>query len=245
MKSALITGANGGLGRAIARHLSSEHAMRVVAAARKLSDAQSIAVEIDGAGGAAVAVELDVANAASVAALPTTLHELGIDLDVLVNCAGVNSMTSSNEQSVLSVAPETALREFDVNALGTLRVVQALAPMLRKSGRGRIVNVSTEMASLSTMGDDFYPLAPSYRVSKTAVNAITVLLAREFSDRRVLVNAYSPGWLRTEMGGPDAPFSAEEGAETAAWLATLPDDGPTGGFFAEMRRIGGAMRLAW
>ena len=243
--TALITGANGGLGRAIARRLATEHGFRIVAGARRTDAVAPVVEEIETAGGSAVAVDLDVADADSVAALPAKLAPVADGLRVLVNCAGINSMTAPGEQGILTARPETALREYDVNALGALRVTQAVVPILRTAGGGRIVNVSTEMAALSTMAGDFYPPAPSYRVSKVALNAITVLLARELAADGILVNAYSPGWLRTEMGGADAPFSAEEGAETAAWLATLPDDGSTGGFFAEMRRIGGALRLAW
>lgn len=126
-----------------------------------------------------------------------------------------------------------------------LRVTQALIPFLKKTTAARIFNVSTEMACLNLMSSDFYPLAPSYRVSKVAMNGLTVLLARELKDFNILVNAYSPGWMRTDIGGPDAPFSVAEGAQTAIHLATLPNDGPTGQFYAEMRKFGGPVSLPW
>ncbi|PSB63555.1 short-chain dehydrogenase, partial [filamentous cyanobacterium CCP1] len=110
---------------------------------------------------------------------------------------------------------------------------------------GRIVNVSTEMASFHSIATDFYPLAPSYRLSKIALNGLTVLLAKELYDTNILVNAYSPGWLKTDMGSDNAPFTAEEGAETAIYLATLPEGGPQGRFFAEFRKFGGPIQLNW
>ena len=100
-------------------------------------------------------------------------------------------------------------------------------------------------SAIATVISAPYLLAPSYRISKAAMNAVTVLLARDFIQYGILVNAYSPGWLRTRLGSPEAPYSAEEGAEMAIWLATLPDDGPTGGFFAEMRRMGVPVHLDW
>ncbi|MBD2472739.1 SDR family NAD(P)-dependent oxidoreductase, partial [Nostoc sp. FACHB-145] len=120
-----------------------------------------------------------------------------------------------------------------------------LIPLMKINNYGRIVNVSTEMASLSTIASDYYPLAPSYRLSKIGVNGLTVLLAKELQGGNILVNAYSPGWMKTDMGGDDAPFTAEEGAETAVYLATLPDGGAQGQFFAEMRKFGGPIQLQW
>lgn len=104
-------------------------------------------------------------------------------------------------------------------------------------GYGRIVNVPTEMTSLADMATGYYSIAPSYRVSKVALNAITLLLGRELHGQNILVNAYSPGWMKTDMGGDSAAFTAEEGAATAVYLATLPDGGPQGGFFAELRKL--------
>jgi NAD(P)-dependent dehydrogenase (short-subunit alcohol dehydrogenase family) len=101
------------------------------------------------------------------------------------------------------------------------------------------------MASLSSIPNDVYPLAPSYRLSKAGVNALTVLFAKELQNTNILINAYSPGWMKTDMGGENAPFTAEEGAETAVYLATLSEGGPQGQFFAEMRTFGGPIQLLW
>lgn len=101
------------------------------------------------------------------------------------------------------------------------------------------------MASLQQIPQDFYPIAPSYRMSKVGLNAMTTLLAKELKNTNILVNNYSPGWMKTDMGGEDAPYTTEEGAETAVYLATLPDGGSQGRFFAEMRKFGGAVVLPW
>ncbi|MBW4706429.1 SDR family NAD(P)-dependent oxidoreductase [Roseobacter sp. YSTF-M11] len=244
-RTALVTGANGGLGTAIAKGLAIEHHMHVLVAARQMPDARETADALRSAGGEATPIQLDVSSDESVAKLRTTIEQAGGRLDVLVNNAGRNSMTEQSEASLGTVDMKTALGEFDTNALGALRVSQASFELLRKSDAPRVINVSTEMASLSTAATDFYPLAPSYRISKVALNAVTVLLAREWAKHCILVNAYSPGWLRTAMGAPEAPYSADEGAETALWLATLENNGPTGRFFAEMRRMGQPVVLDW
>ena len=129
------------------------------------------------------------------------------------------------EASLLTVQLETMLSTFATNVLAVARITQALLPLMQAQNYGRIVNVSTEMASLGTIDNDYYPLAPSYRLSKIGLNGFTVLLAKELQGTNILVNAYSPGWMETEMGGADAPFTADEGAETAVYLATLPEMG--------------------
>ena len=112
---------------------------------------------------------------------------------------------------------------------------QAFIPLLRKSGHGRIVNVSSESGSLAVMGGS----TPAYSVSKAALNALTRMLADELKSSRILVNSVCPGWVATEMGGSDAPRSVEEGAASVVWAVTLPDEGPTGGFFRD------GQPLAW
>ncbi len=241
-KIAIVTGANRGLGAEIARQLAAR-GFAVVIAARKASDAEAVAASLPG--GVARPVSLDVADAASVERFAAFAREELGRVDVLVNNAGLNPSAQASEHSMLTVAPATVEATFATNALGPLRVIQAVLPLMQARRHGRIVNVSTEMASLSALDRDPYPLAISYRLSKVALNSLTALLAREFAGTDILINAYSPGWLRTDMGGPDAPFSAAEGAETALWLATLPVGGPQGKFFAEMRRLGTPVELPW
>jgi NAD(P)-dependent dehydrogenase (short-subunit alcohol dehydrogenase family) len=152
------------------------------------------------------------------------LRRQGLSVEFLPEGRGARALTLDLE--VFRQAIET-------NALGALRLCQSLSPLMKKRGGGRIVNVSSGLAQLSTMGAG----TPAYRVSKTALNAITRILAAELEGERIKVNAACPGWVRTDMGGPDAIRSVEEGADTPVWLALLPDDGPTGGFFRDRQPI--------
>lgn len=242
MKIALITGSHKGLGFEIARQLGQLPDFHVIVTSRQEAEGNAAAARLRSAGMAASARVLEVTSSTSRQALFAWIGEKFGRLDVLVNNAGVNPTGHPAEQSVLTAEPATLMRTFENNAVAALAVCQAAVPLMRV-GPGRIVNVSTEMASLSQMASDYYPAAPSYRLSKVGLNAITVLLARELAGTGILVNAYSPGWMRTDMGGDQAPFSVEEGAATAVHLATLPAGGSQGGFFAELRKFGGPMRL--
>ena len=122
-------------------------------------------------------------------------------------------------------------RTFETNTLGPLMVSQALIPLMQ--GSGRVVNVSSGMGQLAEMNGGY----PGYRLSKAALNALTRILADELEDTSVKVNSVCPGWVKTDMGGPDAPRTPEQGVQTIVWLATLPDDGPTGGFFRDKQPI--------
>ena len=188
---------------------------------------------------------LDVNSARSVEIFTEWLSLTYGKVDILINNAGVNPTGQIEESSVLTVKLETMLSTFTTNVLAVARICQALIPLMKEQNYGRIVNVSTEMASLTTTPKDYYPLAPSYRLSKLGLNGLTVILAKELHETNILVNAYSPGWMQTDMGGENAPFTADEGAETAVYLATLPDGGAQGKFFAEMRKSGGAIELNW
>jgi len=120
---------------------------------------------------------------------------------------------------------------LETNTFGALRVSQTLVPLMK--GRGRVVNISSGMGQLSEMNGGW----PGYRLSKTALNAITRILADELKDTQVKVNSICPGWVKTDMGGANAERSVEQGAETIVWAATLPDDGPSGGFFRDKQAI--------
>jgi len=122
---------------------------------------------------------------------------------------------------------------LETNLIGPLLLAQVLVPLMKRNGYGRIVNVSSGQGQLSDMGVG----TPAYRVSKTALNALTRTLAAELKGSGILVNSMCPGWVRTDMGGAGAPRTVEQGADTAVWLATLPDDGPSGGFFRDRRPI--------
>ncbi len=220
-RTALVTGANRGLGFEASRQLG-RLGYRVVVSARDLAAAERAAETLRGEGLDAVAFELDVSSDESCA----RLAELG-PVDALVNNAGIVPDSSEPSRSALVVATDRLREAFETNTLGSYRVTQALAPGMRDRGYGRIVNVTSGMGQLSDMNGG----NPAYRVSKTGLNALTRIFASELAGTGVLVNSVCPGWVRTDMGGPSARLSPEEGVETIVWAATLPDDGPTGGFF--------------
>ena len=145
--------------------------------------------------------------------------------DILVNNAGV--MLDPRGSRVLDSEVQTYHDTLGTNLFGPLLMIQALAPLMKKNGYGRIVNLSSGQGQLSDMGAG----TPAYRVSKTALNALTRTLAAELRGSGILVNSMCPGWVKTDMGGAGAPRTVEQGADTAVWLATLPDDGPSGGLF--------------
>ncbi len=215
---ALITGATRGIGYAAAARLAAL-GYRVVVAGRDPGAADRVAAEVGG-----VPLVLDVTREADAGrAVAFVEAEFG-RLDALVNNAGV---LLDREEAGLGVALEKVRATLEVNALGALRLAQAFAPMMVRQRYGRIVNVSSIMGSLAQAGPGYL----AYRTSKAALNMITRVLAAELTGTGVLVNAVHPGWVRTRMGGPEAPLSPEEGARALVWAATLPEDGPTGGFF--------------
>jgi NAD(P)-dependent dehydrogenase (short-subunit alcohol dehydrogenase family) len=225
---ALVSGSNRGLGREIARELA-ELGQHVIVTARDPRAARETAEELADAGRLSVQpAQLDVADPASVAALGERVRSDPGRLDVLVNNAGVMGDEASN---AATAALDDARRTMEINLFGAWRLTQALLLLLRKSPSARIVNVSSGAGQLSDMNGGY----PGYRLSKTALNALTRVLANE--EPSILVNAMCPGWVRTDMGGAGAPRSVEEGSDTAVWLATLPDDGPTGGFFRNRQPI--------
>ncbi|HEY8866688.1 MAG TPA: SDR family oxidoreductase [Solirubrobacteraceae bacterium] len=225
MTVALVSGANRGIGREIARQLAGE-GLTVVLGARDEAAARSAAQEI---GGDSHPRQLDVTDSASVDSLAGSLEADFGGLDALVNNAGIGSFGISGAEPDLDKAQQV----LDVNLLGTWRLSAVCAPLLCRSGHGRIVNLSSGMGQLSDMGGG----AASYRVSKAGVNALTRIFAKELSGDGVLVNSVCPGWVRTDMGTDAAARSVEEGADTPVWLATLPDDGPSGGFFRDREAI--------
>lgn len=242
---AVVTGSSKGLGYAIARQLAQKLGIQVVLTSRNeqegLAAQQRLATE-------EISVDyhlLDVTDDLSVQQFTAWLQQTYGRVDILVNNAGVNPTLQAEEASLLTVRLETMLSTFTTNVLAVARIIQALLPLMKAQNYGRIVNVSTEMASLSAINSSLYPLAPSYRLSKIGLNGLTAILAKELQGTNILVNAYSPGWLQTDMGGSNAPFTADEGAETGVYLATLPEGGAQGKFFAEMRKFDGAIMLPW
>jgi NAD(P)-dependent dehydrogenase (short-subunit alcohol dehydrogenase family) len=223
---ALISGANRGIGREIARRLAGL-GHYVLLGSREPSAGEREAEQIEAEGGDVSVVELDVADGDSVRRALRDLERDPGRLDVLVNNAGVYGEPVGAAEYDLERAHEV----IEVNVFGPWRMIQASLPLLRRSPRPRIVNLSSGAGQLDEMGGG----RAAYRISKTALNALTRTLAAD--ERGVLVNSVCPGWVRTDMGGESAPRSVEEGADTAVWLATLPDDGPSGGFFRDREAI--------
>jgi NAD(P)-dependent dehydrogenase (short-subunit alcohol dehydrogenase family) len=173
--------------------------------------------------------QLDVADPESVERLSRSIEEFG-RLDILVN----NAAISNDEGQRGADADLDRVKEsLEANLLGAWRLCEMAIPLMQRNGYGRIVNVSTGLAALEDMGGG----SPGYRVSKTALNALTRILASELRGSGILVNAVNPGWVQTDMGGSGATRSVEEGAEALVWAATLPNSGPTGGFFQDRRPV--------
>ncbi len=234
---ALVTGANRGIGLEIARQLG-RRGITVVVGARDAGKGVGARQQLIGDGCDAHFVLLDVTAAHTVQAAATRVAEAFGRLDILVNNAGIQI---DADASLLELTPHRLLDTLRTNALGPLLLCQACVPVMRARRYGRIVNMASKLGSLADIADPRSPRAavgsPAYRLSKTLLNGITLLLARELEGANILVNSACPGWVRTDLGGNRAPLSVEEGADTPVWLATLPDGGPTGGFFRERKPI--------
>ncbi len=229
---ALVTGASRGLGLEIVRALATL-GHRTWLSARSLAKASAAAALLRAAGLDVLPLALDVTDAASIAAAAARVERETGALHALVHNAGV---LLDEPHTALDVPLSVVRATFEADAFGPLAVTQAFAALLRRARGARVVNVSSTAGSLTELAAGVHEDAwgpPAYCAAKAALNALTILLARAFEKDRVLVNACCPGWLRTDMGGPSATLSAAEGADTPVWLATLPDDGPTGGFFAD------------
>jgi NAD(P)-dependent dehydrogenase (short-subunit alcohol dehydrogenase family) len=235
-KIAFITGGNRGLGYQTALLLG-EAGVKVVIGSRDLKHGEDAVAKLRAAGADADVIEFDVTKAAD--------HRKAYDyfeakyglLDILVNNAGVASgrfPPVGPEHSV--AAPEETLRRiFETNFFAPVALTNALLPLIRKSASGRIVNLSSALASLALHADPksrlYAAKSFAYDASKTALNAFTIHLAYELRDTKIKVNSADPGWVKTDMGGPNAALELSEGGKTSADLALLGEDGPTGGYF--------------
>jgi NAD(P)-dependent dehydrogenase (short-subunit alcohol dehydrogenase family) len=224
----LVTGGNRGIGLEICRQLSGRGA-QVVLTARNVEGGRAAVGRISGSGKPAQFHALDVTNAASVETVRGFLERTYGRLDVLVNNAGI---LMDQEVAGLDVKLPMVRATLETNTLGPLHLAQALAPLLRKSRSGRIVNVSSGLGSLSEMGGGY----AAYRISKAALNAVTGILAAELQGA-VAVNSMCPGWVRTDMGGPNAERDVVQGADTAVWLALDAPEELTGKFLRDREVI--------
>lgn len=233
-KIAVVTGANRGLGYETCKQLA-QQGYQVILTSRDAAKGQDATERLKAEGLDAVYHQLDVTDLDSIRQLAQFIEKEFGCLDVLVNNAGVlldvNNASDMAEASALQADIGTVRKTFETNTLGPLMLAQALALLMK--GAGRIVNVSSGMGQLAEMDGGW----PGYRLSKTALNAVTRILASELAGARIKVNSVCPGWVKTDMGGANAERPVEKGAETIVWLATLPEDGPSGGFFRDMRPI--------
>ena len=236
---AFITGANRGLGLETARELGKQ-GITVVLGSRDAKKGEAASETLRNEGIAAESLGFDVTK--------TQDHQQAYDyfakeygrLDILVNNAGVLkesqvSAAGSGPNPVTGVSSEVLRETFETNFFGPVALTQKLLPLIRKSQAGRIVNVSSILSSLTLHSDPNSPIYQfkifAYDASKAALNSFTVHLAYELRETKIKVNSAHPGWVKTEMGGTNAPMEVSEGGKTSAQLATLPDDGPNGGFF--------------
>src|SRR5262245_8234808 len=226
---ALVTGANRGIGLEVSKQLLAK-GLPVVMTARDPDAAEHARGTLGDLAERALVVRMDVRDVATLeSAFRTARSKLG-QVDVLVNNAAI--LLDENED-LLSIPADDFRKTLETNVLGVIETCRVFVPPMSDRRYGRVVNVSSGAGQLSSMAT----YAPAYSISKTALNAVTRILAATYGKRGVLVNSVCPGWVRTDMGGPNANRSVEKGAETIVWLATLPDGGPSGGFFRDRKPI--------
>ena len=228
---AVITGANRGIGFEVCRQLASAGHC-VIVTGRDRAAGKAACDALDGPRMELRFHQLDVTSDESVGDLASYLDSEFGRLDVLVNNAGVLFDDDRIDASILDQLMERFHITMDVNFYGPLRVCQALVPVMRRSKSGRIVNVSSGLGQLTGMRDQH----PAYGISKTALNALTRMVAGATRDDGMLVNSLCPGLVATDMGGPEGR-PVKDGADTAVWLAQLPDDGPTGCLFRDREQV--------
>ena len=229
-KTALITGGNRGIGFAIARGLL-QKGCEVIITSRSLDTAKEAAEKLQ-VFGKVIAIELDVANDNSIEQAVKTLnqHHNINRLDVLINNAGIYPDKGVN---ILTISREQLDSTLNANTFGAIRIVQMFLPLLEKSQDARVINVSSNMGALQ----DLTASAPSYCLSKFALNGATIMLAQALRSQGISVNTIDPGWVKTDMGGESAPRSPEQGADTAIWLATEASRNETGKFWRDRKVI--------
>ena len=232
-KIALVTGANKGIGLETARQLG-QLGMTVLLGARDLAKGERAAEQLRAEGMDAHAIKLDMAQEADHAAAARAIEAQHGRLDVLVNNAGI--LLENKDGNITSTLPMRILREtMETNFFSVVALTQTLMPLLRRSEGARIVNLSSDLGSLADQADpksSIYEVKMfAYDTSKTALNAFTIHLAHELRDTPIKVNSAHPGWVKTDMGSQFAPMELVDGAKTSVMLATLPADGPTGGYF--------------
>jgi len=228
MKTALVTGANKGIGREVASQLARK-GFHVFVGARNRAAGFKAAEQIAKQGGRATFIELDVVDNSTVKAAVREFPKIANHLDVLVNNAGI---VMDGDEAILKFSDDLLRKTLETNTLGALRVTRAFAPLLAKSKTPRVINVSSSSGQLTGGADGW---APAYSISKTALNGVTSQLAAALP--KFAVNSVCPGWVRTDMGGQNATRSVKEGADTIVWLATDAPQELTGKFLRDRKEI--------
>jgi NAD(P)-dependent dehydrogenase (short-subunit alcohol dehydrogenase family) len=226
---ALITGANRGIGFETARQLA-QRGFYIIVAARDESKAQEAAEKIQAAAGKATFLSLDVSRSDSIRQAASQFASIADQIDVLINNAGIYP---DEGVSILTLERHQMIETFQTNTFGPLEVTQAFLPYLSKATGPRVINVSSGYGQLDGLSPDVH----SYCLSKLALNGLTIMLAKALRTDQISVNSMCPGWVRTEMGGPNATRSVEEGADTAVWLADEASHELTGKFFRNREEI--------
>jgi NAD(P)-dependent dehydrogenase (short-subunit alcohol dehydrogenase family) len=251
-KIALVTGADRGIGLETARQLGAL-GMTVLVGSLESARGQAAEAELRSAGANAAFIQLDVTDAASIQDAAMRIEASHGRLDVLVNNAGVQTITGRRSMPPGQTSLEDMRAVYEVNVFGVVAVTDAMLPLLRRAPAARIVNVSSESGSLRSRSDPASPLAQTptsvqYPSSKAALNMITFMYAKELRETPIKVNAASPGPTATDFNDHQGFRTAAEGAEPSVYLATLPDDGPSGIFWGHIwktDRTGDYGTLAW
>lgn len=226
---AIVTGANRGIGLEVCRQLA-EANIRVILTSRDPDKGHQAIKELNGLSPKVLYHPLDVTSQKSIYILcQFVASEIG-HLDILINNAAINYDTW---QSTIEANLDEVHQTFETNFYGPWRLIQAFLPLMKRNHYGRIVNVSSGAGSIDEMRGG----TPGYGLSKASLNALTIKLSDELKKDGILINAVCPGWVRTEMGGSQAPRSAAEGAKGIVWAALLPDSGSTGKFFRDQKII--------
>lgn len=230
--TAVVTGASRGLGRAAGEELA-RMGYKVIMAMRNPGKQMKDMEKLKSEGLKIFIAELDVSDTMSIGKFISFIAKSINRCDVLINNAGIFNDDTETSGSPLHTGIDTIRKSLDTNTFGALLMIQGLVPFMKKNGYGRIVNVSSGMGSFNEMDRGYI----SYRISKTALNVITKITAAELKDTGILINSVCPGWVKTDMGGSSAERSVQEGIKGIIWAATLPDGGPTGGFFRDGNKI--------